>query len=178
MKKIILPFFLIGSFAMVYVMGKTGATLTTANTPNGILHLELAYDTAHTNAIIKAWTPTAESPTDNIAVAKNNTYWDFLFMIFYVPFLFLLCRKIAGSFSSGIKKAGNIFGAGVLIAGLLDIGENLGMLHTLAGNQSPTIILFTAICSAIKWLLVILALLYIIIAGVAVLYKKYIRKRV
>ena len=60
MKKILLPFFLIGTLAMMIVMTKTGSTLKTPATPMGILNLEFAYNTTKTAAIINAWAPTNE----------------------------------------------------------------------------------------------------------------------
>lgn len=177
MKKIILPFFLIGSFVMVYVMAKTGASLKTPATPYGILNLEFAYNTAKAGDILKTWSPMQANPTDNIAVAKYNTMLDFIFLAFYAPFLFLLCRKLAAPFGLYIKGTGFVLGSAALAAGVFDIGENFGMLHTLSGQLSPNITLLTAISSLIKWFMVLVAVLFILIAGVAFLFKKIIGKR-
>ncbi len=56
---------------------------------------------------------------------------------------------------------------GIIIAGILDLLENFGMLISLDGEVSNNIALFTAICSFVKWMLVFIALLYIVAALVA-----------
>ena len=50
---------------MIVVMAKTGATLKTAATPNGILDLEFAYNSTKTTAVTNAWA--ANNIVDNIA---------------------------------------------------------------------------------------------------------------
>jgi hypothetical protein len=54
MKKLLLPFFLLGTIAMMLVMTKTGAILKTPEAPMGILNLEFAYSTAKTTPIINS----------------------------------------------------------------------------------------------------------------------------
>ena len=105
MKKYLIPFFLLGSLIMVYVMTKTGAPLKTAATPHGILDLEFAYNTTKTNAIIEAWSK--RDITDNIEPAKFNTWLDFIFLFFYSIFLFLAAKKISTQFGGGFGRAGN-----------------------------------------------------------------------
>lgn len=59
-----------------------------------------------------------------------------------------------------------------LNAGMLDIFENAGMLFTLNNFSSNGIALFTAVCSALKWFLVLCSVLYILLAGPWVLLRK------
>lgn len=49
---------------------------------------------------------------------------------------------------------------GALVAGVLDIGENIEMLATLFNQPSNTIAMLTTILATIKWVLVIIAVLY------------------
>jgi len=72
--------------------------------------------------------------------------------------------------------AGTWLAKGALIAGVLDIFENTGMLLTLYGNIHNAISIFTFTCSLLKWILVIAAVLYIIIFGGIFLYKKFVKK--
>lgn len=169
MKKLLLPFFLIGSLAMIMVMSKTGATLKPA-APHGILDLEFAYNTTKTAEVLKAWDPA--TGIDNIAAAKTNTYWDFLFLFFYAGFLFLACKKIASNISGPVSKAGHFIAKGALAAGFLDIIENTGLLLTLSNKGSSTIALATTIVSVIKWALAILAVLYVLTGLIAVAFRK------
>lgn len=169
MKKLLLPFFLVGSLAMIVVMAKTGATLKPAS-PHGILDLEFAYNTTKTAEVLKAWAPA--NGIDNIAVAKTNTYWDFLFLFFYAGFLFLACKKIASKISGPVSKACNLIAKGAILAGFLDIIENIGMLLTLSNQGSSAIALATTIVSVIKWVLALIAVLYVLTGVIALAFRK------
>ncbi len=171
-KKINWLFLVAGTFIMMYIMASTGRTLNTTATPYGILNLELAYNNAKTQHILKAWAPGGSNGIDNIRVAIKNTWLDFIFLFFYSLFLFYTCKTIAESFKGFINKIGLFISMGALYAGLLDIAENAGMLFTLNGLSSGYISLFTAICSVMKWLLVLSALLYFFSLGPFALYKK------
>jgi hypothetical protein len=170
MQKLLLPFFLIGSIAMIFVMTKTGATLKTAATPHGILDLEFANNTSKVTTVLNAWAP-ANGP-DNIAAAKANTYWDFLFLFFYAGFLFMACKKIASKIQGPVAKAGYIIAKGALIAGFLDILENAGMLYTLSGQGSSGIAYATTFVSVIKWCLALIALLYVLTGLLALAFRR------
>ncbi|MEP7256570.1 MAG: hypothetical protein ABI666_12395 [Ferruginibacter sp.] len=167
MKKYTIPFFLLGSLVMVYVMTKTGATLKTPDTLHGILDLEFAYNTAKTTAAIDAWTP-----ADNIAAAKLNTWLDFLFLFFYSPFLFFASKKIAQTFNATVAKAGHLIAKGALLAGFLDILENTGMLLTLNGHTSASIAFLTTFFSVIKWGLALIAVLYVLTGALVLAFRK------
>ncbi len=170
MKKLLLPFFFLGTIAMMIVMAKTGATLKTATTPMGILDLEFAYNTTKTTAIINAWAPT--TALDNIAVAKVNTYWDFLFLFFYAGFLFMACKKIAAKIKGPVAKAGSIIAKAALLASFLDIIENAGMLLTLNNQGSSSIAFCTTFISIIKWVLAIIAVLYVLTGLLILVYRR------
>ncbi len=170
MKKLLFPFLFLGTIAMMVVMVKIGAPLKTDAAPSGILNLEFAYNTTKTTPIINSWISTPG--TDNIAVAKINTYWDFLFLFFYSGFLFLTCKKIAVYMNGGLAKAGNFIAKGTLLAGFLDVLENTGMLLTLNDQGSSTIAFCTTFFSVIKWGLVIIALLYVLTGLLLTAYRK------
>jgi hypothetical protein len=164
MRKYILPVLFIGTIVMIVVMTKTGAALKTPATPNGILNLEFAYNTAKTTTVVNAWVP-----NNNIAAAKNNTYYDYIFLLFYSLFLFLLSKKIAAIKNS---KTGLLIAKGALMAGVLDIFENAGMLYTLSGNYSESIALFTTVFSVIKWILALIAAVYCFVKFIGLLLSK------
>ena len=170
MKKLLLPFFFLGSIAMMVVMLKTSASLKTDATPMGIIDLEFAYNTTKTSAIINAWAPTAE--LDNIAAAKINTYCDFLFLFFYAGFLFLACKKIAAKITGPVAKAGNIIAKAALLAGFLDVLENAGMLLTLNNQGSSTVAFCTTFISIIKWGLALIAVLYVLTGLLVLTYRR------
>lgn len=170
MKKVRLPFFFIGTIVMLIVMAKTGASLKTATTPLGILNLEFAYNTAQTNNIINAWYSTGEP--NNVLAAIYNTFYDFLFLFFYAGFLFLACKKIAANIKGPVAKAGNLIARGALLAGVLDVLENTGMLLTLHGYTSNAVAFLTVSFSVIKWALAIIAVLYVLTGLLQWVYQK------
>jgi len=173
MMKIINWLFIVaGTFVMLYVMASTGKTLKTPATPLGIINLELAFNVSKTNTVMAAWSSTGTANVDNIKVAIKNTWLDFIFLFFYSLFLFYSCKSISESFSGFLQQLGKVFAICALNAGLLDIAENAGMLFTLNGFSSNSIALFTAVCSAIKWILALSALAYVVLFGPLFLLKK------
>lgn len=150
-------------------MAKTGATLKTPQTPKGILDLEFAYNSTKTTTVLNAWAP--DNNINNIATAKNNTYYDFIFLLFYSPFLFFTGKKIALLTNS---KIGLMIAKGALWAGSLDIFENAGMLLTLSGHSTESIALLTTIISVIKWALAIAAVVYLLIGLIKLIVNKKI----
>ncbi len=167
MKKYTIPFFLVGSLVMIYVMAKTGEPLKTPTTPLGILDLEFAYNTVKASTVINAWTSSG-----SIAAAKLNTWLDFLFLVFYSFFLFFACKMIAQIFDGAIAKAGHRIAKGALFAGFLDILENTGMLITLNGHISGNVAFLTTFFSIIKWALALVAVLYVLTGVLVSAYRK------
>lgn len=161
MKKIILPVLLAGTAVMIYIMMTTGAPLKTDATPKGILHLEFAYDKAHVDTILTAW-----GNSDRINAAIINTYWDFCFLLFYGLLLFTACRMLSEKFIAGSRKnnTGRFFAKAAILAAVLDMGENTGMLQTLYENGNPATWWVTTICAGVKWLLVLSVIVYILAA--------------
>ena len=161
---------LAGTLLMTAVMTIHGASLKTPGTPKGILNLEFAYNTAQASSVLNAWAAT--SATNNIIQAKMNTWLDFIYLFFYSLFFFDACQLLASSFSGSIRITGNLLAKGALIAGMLDILENTGMLLTLNGHLSQYITLLTFIFSISKWILVIAAILYVALMGSVLVRRK------
>jgi hypothetical protein len=169
-KKSGLLFLLAGTVVMMVVMAKTGATLKTDATPKGILDLEFAYNAAKTTNVISAWTGII--PADNVLAAIVNTWLDFIFLFFYSLFLNKACRMITAKHSGFLSATGSVLATGALVAGLLDIFENAGMLVSLNGHISNSVSLLTFIFSVAKWTLALASILYILVAGLLLLIKK------
>ena len=160
---------------MAVIVTISGDHLQTADTPHRILDLEFAFNSAKTAKVLDAWTPV--SPYDRIAIAKHNTWLDFIFIFFYSIFLFLASKAISRLFGGGFGRAGKFIAKGALLAGLLDVVENTGMLLTLSGNGSDAVALFTTISSVIKWALALLAVLYVLTATASLLRSRITRYR-
>ena len=158
---------------MATIVTMSGEPLKTKDTPLGILNLEFAYNSAKATKVLEAWTPSP--PDDRIAVAKHNTWLDFIFLFFYSIFLFLASNAISKVFGSWFGRLGKHIAKGAIAAGILDIVENTGMLITLSGKGSDAISLCTTICSVLKWALALLAVIYVMTAGVALLRSRLTR---
>lgn len=163
MKKYLLPFLFIGTAIMIGVMLKTGEPLKSSAKYKNIVCLEFAYSQQKTTAIVNDW------GTTNVAIAKINTYYDFIFLLFYSLFLFFTCDKIALINKS---KLGVHIANGAIWAGLLDIFENAGMLYTLSDHQSNLIPLLTATAALIKFVLLGFAFVYLVIGIVSLIRQK------
>jgi len=141
----------------------------------GILNLEFAYNTTKVATVLDAWQWSKDPFLNSCGLecdAILNTYFDFIFLFFYSGFLFLACKKIAAKTAGSFSKAGKLFAKGALLAGILDILENIGMLLSLSNHGSSTVAFCTTFASVIKWVLALVALLYVISGGLALLFRK------
>ncbi len=159
---------------MIFVMAKTGKPLKTPTTAKGIINLELTFGQQNAENVIVAWTKTDTQKLDIIAAAKENTWWDFVFIFFYVSFLFTASLKIAAYYQprSFMQRASLFFAKLILVEAFLDIMENIGMFQMLNGAISDNISYFTSYISAIKWACVVLVILFVVIAGAFTLLTK------
>lgn len=170
-KNLLLIILLVGTIASMLIVAKTGASLKTKETPLGILHLELPFNKLKADSVITTWKTSFDKVgTANIQVAKTNTWWDFLFLIFYSLFLFTAINRLCDNFTGGFGRAGKKLGNLAFVVAALDIAENIGMFQMLDGNVTNGIALFTSICSSIKWLLAITLILYILLMAPLVWY--------
>lgn len=163
---------LAGTLTMMFIMANQGQTLRNKRSARlGIVSLELAYDSSQTNEIIREWSIPDEDGTE-VAVAIRNTKLDFIFIFFYSLFLFFAAKAINKKFGGWFGRQGKWISKAALVAGGMDVLENCGMLMTLTGKGSDTVAMATAICSSIKWMLVMIAVFYVLTGGVAALRRR------
>lgn len=178
LKKSTLFFLLTCTGIMLLLMLYTGSSLHTPETPEGILNLEFANTDKKVSQVLGIWKKYADSTTDIITDAKNNTYLDFIFLLFYSLFLFTCCRQLAHSLlhQEVFKKIFFIASACALVTGLLDVIENICMLVSLYGAGSDTVAMVTTIAAFIKWILVFL-IIVCIACGILYRYKLSIKQK-
>lgn len=176
MKKLLIPFFVIGTIAMIIVMGNTGKPLKTCVTPSGIVNLEFANTAAKVNNVFTAWE--INTPASKIPAAITNTYWDFVFIFFYGGLLFLCCRKFYSIYNptSFFYKAGEMLAKAALAAAALDVIENLYMLKLLSGNITNAFAVTASLCAKLKFILLIIAVVYVLISLVLSAFAKYLKQ--
>lgn len=161
------------NLVMIWIMTNTGNPLKTGTTALGILNLELAFDKNITNTIIQYW-----NQQQLISIAKKNTYYDFIFLWTYTALFYFLCRQTAKQFriNSFSWKMSFLLSSAAIIAGLMDILENIGMLFSLSGYISQGTTLFTFSASIFKWCLVAGIIAWLIIASFLLVFRWLAKK--
>ena len=158
----------------MYILGKLGEPLSKA-TKGGIIKLELAYSKTRVIKTIDAWSAASTAENDNIAIAKKSIWLDFIFIFFYSGFLFLASKAISRSFGGKFGRAGKWIATAALLAGSMNVFENCGILISLSMKTSDVTAFATAFCSSIKWILVTLAVLYVLTGSVGLIRAKIVR---
>ncbi len=131
-----------------------GASLFTAESNGGIVDLEMADTPEKLHHLMGIW---------NKPVAVNNIYIDFLFIPCYAIFLAICCKYMAEKIvRPSYQIWANRLVKLIAVAALLDIVENVLMLISIAGKYTPESLLLTRIIASSKFLLVGLAILYIL----------------
>jgi hypothetical protein len=158
-------FLLAGTIIMMLAMYCSGKPLQTAETPAGIVALELAPTKAKAESILSSWKKASAANYNIVTSAKMNTWFDFIFLFFYSCFLcsclLLLAARLHNKIGHVLKLAAPV----ILFAGLMDIFENAGMLLTLGGFSNDIVVGITFTCALIKWIIVLATLLLLIYAS-------------
>jgi len=172
-KKFSLLILLAGTIIMIFIMLISGKPLNTSETPCGILHLEFANTEEKVLQVLSAWKKNSSNTNDIIAAAKGNTWFDFLFLLFYALFLYSSCYRLSRMVTNKIiSSLLSFFAIAALLAGGLDMLENIGMLLSLSGQASHAIALFTSIVSIIKWVLVLGAITSLIVGILVFIFQR------
>lgn len=134
-----------------------GVSLITNVTPRGIVDLELAADEARLQQMLQIWSK---------AVLECNIYIDFLFIPAYASLIAGLCLWSSEQFREPIfQKVGIVFAKAVWLAAALDITENLLMLLSIRQVYSPLSLQLTYAIASLKFILLAIAMSYILITG-------------
>lgn len=147
----------------------TGAPLKNDVAPGGIITFELVGTLEGSQAIIDSWTGLP------LVWAGVNMGLDFLFLFFYGVTIALACLMLAARKPANLhilEVAGKWLAAGVLFAAVLDIIENISLILLLTGSESEFLPQLARSVAIPKFGLVLLALLYVVVAGLMVLMKK------
>lgn len=162
-----------GTLLLAMMMRDQGGPLVTCNTPQGILNLEFAATPTAANAVVSEWqvAKCVNGPT-LVATAIANTKLDFVFIFFYVLFFYMTSLILGQSLPGIVGKLGLWLRWGSVLAGLLDVLENLFMFNTLNGNITGMGTYATAICAKIKFGLLAACLLYLLLGLVWLVFNK------
>jgi hypothetical protein len=163
---------LAGTLLLVVLMRDQGKPLVTCNTPQGILHLEFASTPALATAVLNQWKTETCRGITNIDTAITNTTLDFVFIAFYVLLFYTTSLILSQSMPGFAGGTGALLKWGIVLAGLLDIAENILMLSMLKGNITTTGTYCTNLFAKIKFAIVLACFLYLIIGTAWLLFSK------
>lgn len=160
MKKLHLLLFLFSGTMLLFLVmrwhGKPLAQLP--ETKAGIVSLEFAKTKQRANEIVNDWKSNGLQQH-----AISNTSIDYLFIFFYGLFLFTANWLIALKQKSTLKTISQTIALLGLTAALFDVIENFFLIKMLAFTSTDSEIFITWWLAAIKFLLVAIAVLWILI---------------
>jgi hypothetical protein len=133
--------------------------LRTPAAPNGIVSFELAWSPGASQSMVDSWSEYAR------LLAAFGLGIDYLFMPLYALALSLGILLAASRHTGGWTKLGAWMGWAALVAPLFDAVENYGLLHSLLSPLFSLWPLVASVCATIKFILLILGLVYAVIAG-------------
>jgi hypothetical protein len=135
----------------------------TANPEPSIVSFEFAHRLEEVDALFAQWGPEGKR------LARRSLYWDFPFILAYSTCLALLCwRAYHWSLQRWLPAALIVAIAALqLVAGLLDIGENLCLLQLLDGQREAWLPLAAYWLAAAKFTLVGLGILAVLAGLIA-----------
>jgi hypothetical protein len=150
---------IVAAFACVLMMAALqwqGASLKRNISPRGIVELEMATQPRQIAILMEVW---------DMSVVKMNIWIDFLFIVTYVAFLALASEAVSSKWKNqSFKIIGLTLARVSVVVGVLDIGENLLMLQTIAGNFTVVSLQMTHYFATIKFTLAAIVLIYLLIS--------------
>ena len=163
----IIGFFFAGTIFFLLVLQLQGKQLITPLSPSGILSLEFSYHSDHTQSIATAWKNSLRG------AFRVNMLLDFLLIPFYGLFLYSTCGYFSVHYQSGRgQRFGVLLAFGSLLAMVFDVIDNVLMSFSIHITATSFTSMLTTAMAAIKFLLIGLALLYIIFSAALMLLRK------
>jgi hypothetical protein len=162
-------FLLAATLFFFLVLRFQGAELVRSYSPKGIVSLEIAPSAKATAEVLNGFTADGL-----IAKTRQNILIDFFFILFYSMLFYTLAGSISVRMQGKAATAGVLLAFFSLIAGLFDVIENILMLLATYGWYNDLTAILTTFFASTKFLLLFIALLYIIPFGIVVIMKKKI----
>lgn len=167
-----------GTLLLAMMMKDQGAPMVTCNTPQGIVNLEFAATPAQADSVLTPWRTEHCAGKTVVDVAIANTKLDFVFIAFYVLMFYMTSLILGQSLPGIVGKLGKWLRWSSVVAGLLDIIENLLMFKALRGDITDLGTKYTALCAKTKFILLAICLLYLLVGLVWLLFSKKVSVKV
>jgi len=160
--------FLVLLLISIAVMRYFDSFLITERSPNGIVSFELAKESYMANEMILAWDTTAKT------AAGLSIGFDFLFLIIYASFISFLILKINKYLflNRNKKSLERMFLGFPFLAAFFDVIENIALIKLLLGDMQIKWRLIAYYAAVIKFELLIIAIVYVLIGGAILIYKR------
>ena len=163
----IIGFFFAGTVFFLLLLQLQGRQLITPSSPSGILSLEFSYRSTHTQDIAIAWKSSLRG------AFRINMLLDFLLIPFYGLFLYSTCGYFSVHYQSDRgQRTGVLLAFGSLLAMVFDAVENFLMIFSIHITATSFTSMLTTAVAATKFLLIGLALWYIVFSAVLMLVRK------
>lgn len=163
-----------GAFTIIImiVLRIIDQSLTTPETPNGIIGFELIKNIHHAETIMNIWGEHGRM------MAALSVGIDFLYIVSYSIFLWLatfsIGKKLNG-YSGILSKSGYRLSWLIFLAGTFDIIENYALIKMLNGVHNQLWATTAYYFSLLKFAIVIITLLYLILGLVMVWLTKPVK---
>lgn len=152
----------LATVVLMAILSIQGGRLATPQAPRGILSLEFAWNGPTAERMIASW------PGPLRERAKRQIWIDFAFLAVYPLAFSLSCARMSESLPDTLAPVGVFVAWAVLLAGPLDLVENVAMLRMLASGASDALARLAAWCAGIKFTLICAAVGYLALQGLAV----------
>ena len=150
--------FVMSSVCTIMWMILMGSAIKPLNSKQ-IVSFELAKTTETATKIIKEW-----EENELIQNARKSIYLDFVFLILYSLSIGIGCIVLSAfTQNSFLVQVGSWLSKIVPLAGIFDVVENLAMLKTLSGEVTALYVVVAYWFALMKFLIVLLALLFVLI---------------
>lgn len=128
-----------------------------------IAPLEVTISAEGARFIVEEW----KTHPGALDAARRGVHWDFLFILTYMISFGYFCwwsGEAIGKYDPQWKRAGRDFTVAAVVAGILDVVENFGLLAELNDSSNRVVTAVKALASMVKWILIALMTLYIVVS--------------
>ena len=152
-----------GTIAMVVVLQRHGAPLKRCGGYK-ILSLELAPTSACAKTVVESW-----DFNDLSNLAFEDIRFDYAFIALYTATLAMAGFYGAIVWNGWLSRLGTYLGYAMLVAGPMDVLENIGMTFELNGHYGIAPLVCSV--SSIKWIIILIAFPYSLATVVRMLFR-------
>lgn len=159
----------VAMIAMTSIMQWQGASLKNSFSPMGVVSLEFAHQAEHAKMILSHW------DKSNV---NTNMLLDFFFIPTYALFFLLSLQFMLRKHQGKLKRRGELLSKGIYVAACCDVLENILMIISISGIVSESVTIATTIMAAIKFIILIQIIFYLLMSLVVLLIRRLQEKSV